>query len=351
MSSPVTILYHADCLDGYAAAYSAWRHFGDQASYRGMHHGEAWELNDIAGHRVFILDFSFPSQTLEQMAGIAASVTQIDHHASARREWAGRLLPDGLGGESFEHPALPLSIRFNLDKSGARLAWEHFHPDTPVPLAILHIEDQDMWRFMLPGTRAFCRAIRLLPFDFEHWHGLIVESSTPESERYRKTIDQGQSIETFFQREVERLARGSLCMTAQLRGEPVDGLQAVRHGQAVICDGGNTWLAVAGQAINANTLFASELGNALAAQSGSFGLIWQLAADGEVKVSLRSQGPTLDVSLIAARYGGGGHPNAAGFRLPAAQFFSEVIRISSSAESRNSGDNPSRFETANKKPA
>jgi hypothetical protein len=201
-----------------------------------MHHGEAWELNDIAD-TVSSFSTSLPSQTLEQMAGIAASVTQIDHHASARREWAGRLLPDGLGGESFEHPALPLSIRFNLDKSGARLAWEHFHPDTPVPLAILHIEDQDMWRFMLPGTRAFCRAIRLLPFDFEHWHGLIVETSTPESERYRKTIDQGQSIETFFQREVERLARGSLCMTAQLRGEPVDGLQAVRHGQAVICDG------------------------------------------------------------------------------------------------------------------
>ena len=60
MSPPVTILYHADCLDGYGAAYSAWRHFGGKASYRGMHHGEAWELNDIAGHHVFILDFSFP---------------------------------------------------------------------------------------------------------------------------------------------------------------------------------------------------------------------------------------------------------------------------------------------------
>lgn len=27
----VTVLYHADCLDGFGAAYAAWRHFGDTA--------------------------------------------------------------------------------------------------------------------------------------------------------------------------------------------------------------------------------------------------------------------------------------------------------------------------------
>ena len=284
------------------------------------------------------------------MAGIAASVTQIDHHASARREWAGRLLPDGLGGESFEHPALPLSIRFNLDKSGARLAWEHFHPDTPVPLAILHIEDQDMWRFMLPGTRALpghppaAVRFRALARAWSSRQARPNRSATGRPSTKAKASKHSSSARSNDSRR-KSAHDGTV---ARRTGRQ---LQALRHGQAVICDGGNTWLAVAGLAINANTLFASELGNALAAQSGSFGLIWQLAADGEVKVSLRSQGPALDVSLIAARYGGGGHPNAAGFRLPAAQFFSEVIRFSSSAESRNSGENPSDVpQTANKNP-
>lgn len=55
--TPVTIIYHADCLDGFGAAYAAWRVFGDTASFRPMHHGEAWVMSELAGHEVFILDF------------------------------------------------------------------------------------------------------------------------------------------------------------------------------------------------------------------------------------------------------------------------------------------------------
>ncbi|HLO64980.1 MAG TPA: DHHA1 domain-containing protein, partial [Azonexus sp.] len=214
-----------------------------------------------------------------------------------------------------------------------RLAWEYFQPDEPTPLALRHIEDQDLWRFALPGTRAFCRALRLMPFEFDAWHSLVVETADPSSPRHIETITQGTAIETFFQREVERLAQGNLRMPAQLRGEPVDALQAQRHGQAIVTVDDQAWLAITGISINANALFASELGNLLAEQSGSFGMVWQLAADGEVKVSLRSQGKHLDVSVIAARYGGGGHPNAAGFRLPAEQFFSEVLNIPAAGKS------------------
>ncbi len=326
-----TILYHADCLDGFGAAYAAWRRYGNEATYRGMHHGEPWNMADIAGHDVFILDFSFPPDTLEQMAGMAASVTQIDHHASALKDWASHVAGDA-GAKRFKHPQLPLEVRFDLDKSGARLAWEYFHPDQATPLALRHIEDQDMWRFALPGTRAFCRALRLMPFDLETWHQLVIETLDESSPRYRETLTQGTAIEVFFQREVERLAQGNLRMPARLRGEPVDALQALRHGQAMVTAGDLAWLAFPGLAVNANALFASELGNLLAEQSGSFGMVWQLAADGEVKVSLRSQGKHLDVSVIAARYGGGGHPNAAGFRLPAELFFSEVLNMSTAGK-------------------
>ncbi|WP_295002200.1 DHHA1 domain-containing protein [uncultured Dechloromonas sp.] len=328
MGHPVAVLYHADCLDGFGAAYAAWRRHGNAATYRPMHHGEPWNMNEVAGHDVFILDFSFPPALLESMAGIARSVTQIDHHASALKEWAGLARQDG---EAFRyrHPTLPLNIHFNLDKSGARLAWEHFHPDAPPPLAIRHIEDQDMWRFALPDTRPFCRALRLMPFDLETWHALIIATGDESTARYVETVKSGTAIETFFQREVDRLGQGSLCRPARLRGEPVDALQAVRHGQAIVTSGGQSWLAVNGLAVNANALFASELGNLLAERGASFGLVWQLSGDGEIKASLRAKGSAPDVSVIAARYGGGGHPNAAGFRLPAGQFFSEVLNIES----------------------
>lgn len=324
---PVTVFYHADCLDGFGAAYAAWRHFGDTATYRPMHHGEPWEMADIARHSVFILDFSFPPEVLEKMATLAKSVIQIDHHASALHAWSDRLNATQNSLQRYQHPTLPLIVIFDLDKSGARLAWEHFHPDTPPPLTILHIEEQDMWRFVHPGTRPFCRALRLLPFDLHVWHQLVIETADVTSQRYSETILQGAAIEQFFQREIERLAQSSLRTPARIRGEPVDSLQAQRHGQEIVTDGDLAWLAIRGIAINANALFASELGNSLAEQSGTYGLIWHFSGDGEIKASLRSKGRTLDVSLIATRYGGGGHPNAAGFRMPAKQFFSEVLMI------------------------
>ncbi len=321
---PVTILYHADCLDGFGAAYSAWCRYGDSATYRAMHHGEAWDMVQIAEHEVFVLDFSFPPEQLRNMARLARAVTQIDHHASAMQPWAELLSDDSRGRKVYADPILPLRVMFDLDKSGARLAWEFFHPEQPTPLPLLHIEDQDLWRFTLPDTRAFCRSLRMEAFEFTGWQSLVAAMPDREAPRYREFIAVGQGVERFFQREVARLADGNLSIPATVRGEPVDALQAVRHGQPTISDGENTWLAISGLAINASVLFASELGNVLAERSGSFGLIWQYAADGEVKASLRAKGK-VDVAAIAARYGGGGHPNAAGFRLPASRFFSEVL--------------------------
>ncbi len=330
--SPVTVIYHGDCLDGFGSAYAAWRHYGDSATYRPMHHGEPWALADIAGHKVFILDFSFPPDFLETMAGIAESVTQIDHHASALIAWGDKIETSKKSLRSYQHPKLPLTVAFDLEKSGARLAWEHFHPNAPMPLVLRHIEDQDMWRFAIPGTRAFCRALRLLPFELSTWHQLIDDTPDEVAPRYVEAIAQGSAIEQFCQNEIEWLAQSSLRMPAQLRGDPVDALQALRHGQAVLTDGDQTWLSIPGIAINTNALFASELGNTLAEQSGSYALIWQLSRNGEVKASLRSKGKALDVSEIATRYGGGGHPNAAGFRMPAGKFFSEVLNTSLNPE-------------------
>lgn len=323
---PVTVIYHADCLDGFGAAFAAWLRFGDRASYRPMHHGQPWAMADIAGHDVFVLDFSFPPATLNEMAGVAASVTQIDHHLSALKDWSPHLDGSAIGHQAYRSPELPLQLIFNLDKSGARLAWEHFHPETPLPHLIRHIEEQDLWRFQPDITRPFCRALRLQAFDFPAWHALLQETGSTESPRYQAMLTQGRAIDQFFEKEVRLLAGGQQARLAKIRGEPADELQARRHGLPIIVDGPSAWLASTGLAVNANALFASELGNLLAEQSGSWGLVWHLAGDGEVKVSLRAKG-AVDVAEIARRYGGGGHRNAAGFRLPARQFLNEVLGL------------------------
>ena len=67
-----------------------------------------------------------------------------------------------------------------------------------------------------------------------------------------------------------------------------------------------------GLAANAPSFLASNLGNELANKSGTFGLVWSMADDGQIHCSLRSNGE-YDVSAIARVFGGGGHRNAAGF--------------------------------------
>lgn len=329
MLTPATALYHAECPDGFGAAYAAWRRYGDQAAYLPMRHGQPWPTEAVAGRDVFILDFSFPPAELLAMAGVARSVFLLDHHETARQAWAGQLAADPGQGNLFlhRHPDLPLTVAFDLEKSGARLAWEHFHPDEPAPLAIAHIEDLDLWRFRLPGTRPFCRALRLQPYDFGVWDGIVRGADSPESGLYREMVSQGETIDRFCALEVERLATSALVMPVTLKGEPIDPLQALRHGLPVITDTDGSWRAVSGLAINASALFASDLGDHLARQSGSFGLIWQLSGNGDVRGSLRASG-RIDVAVIAQNYGGGGHPNAAGFRIPLQRFMDEVLNTS-----------------------
>ena len=176
----------------------------------------------------------------------------------------------------------------------------------------------------MPGTRAFGQALRLLSYDFPAWDDVVRQADAPDAPRYLALLAAGDGIERFFQMEVDRLAQGRLVMPARLRAEAVDLLQAQRHGLPTISDGDRAWRAVSGLAVNANALFASELGNRLAERSGSFGLVWELAAGGDVKVSLRAAG-RVDVAAIAAGYGGGGHPNAAGFRMELTRFASEIL--------------------------
>lgn len=306
MINPVTIYFHADCLDGFGAAYAAWRRFGDAARYRPMHHGDPWQPEDVAGREVYILDYAFPKAQLFEMARIALSVCQLDHHASASDPWRKQLVEQaGTGLLVFEDPALSLMVAFDLQKSGARMAWEHFQAGHPVPSAIAHIEDQDTWRFAIPRTRAFCRALRMRPFAFDTWHQVVADAEPACHDLYLAFCAEGEAVERFLAIELDRLATSSLLM-------PV-GLDT---GSAL----------VNGLAINASAVFSSELGHRLAERSGTFGLIWQLGGDGLVRVSLRAAGE-VDVARIAERFGGGGHPNAAGFRMQLDRFRTQILAI------------------------
>jgi oligoribonuclease NrnB/cAMP/cGMP phosphodiesterase (DHH superfamily) len=272
--SPI-ILYHANCNDGFGAAYAAWIHFGDNAEYQPVQYGDSVSIESLIGRQVFILDFSFSPDTILAMSRVATQITLLDHHKSAAEQWNGIV------------PATNVTIAFDMDRSGAQMSWDHFHPDVPRPILIEHIGDRDLWRFALPDTNAFCAGLSMQPTTFAAWHTV-----TPSA-----LIAIGRVIDEFQRLQVDNVMKWELRQVT-LMGH--DGLAA--------------------NVIN-NT---SEIGHEIAKRSGTFSLTFFIKGD-DVICSLRSVAP-FDVSNIAKHYGGGGHAQASGFTTTISQFFSEVWR-------------------------
>jgi len=268
---PTVIIYHADCPDGFGAAYAAWKKFGDEASYI------PWKEHDKlpAGLQdktaIYIVDFSFRAPLLKELNDSNELVVVIDHHVSAEADT--RSYPQNI---------------YDVNHSGAVLAWQYFHPGTAVPELLLQVEDHDLWRFQQPENREFNTSLHQYPMTFESWDELI-DNLTNDNFR------------------INFIAKGSLL--AKFEDKLVANV--LKNKERVRFLGYNVW------AIN-ESLYRSVLGNQLAIlneQNGEIAIgITYYRRDGQVSVSLRSNGD-VDVASMAQKYGGGGHKNAAAFRV------------------------------------
>lgn len=274
-TSDALILYHADCDDGFGAAYAAWLSLGDGAEYQPVYYGDQIPPDRLTGRQVFILDFSFSPVVLRKMARHAAKIVLLDHHKSAASQWTG------------VEPIPNVELHFDMDRSGAQMAWDYFHAGSVRPPLIDHIGDRDLWRFAFADTKAFCAGLSLIPTSFESWQ---LAATHPTD-----LIFKGHIVLDVLQRQIDSALRKDL--------RPV------------------TLCGYRGLATNAisNT---SEIGHAVAKRSGTFSLTFFIKGD-EAICSLRSIAP-FDVSVIATQYGGGGHAQASGFTVPIDRFFSEI---------------------------
>ena len=259
------VIFHFPCPDGFGAAYAAWRHFGNTAEYVGADHGIATELN-VQGRDVFVLDFSFPKPRLEAMRQAAKSLLILDHHKTAQED-----LSD-----------FPGTI-FDMSKSGARLAWEYFHPGQCLPKLLAYVEDRDLWNWELPESKDFLAYLDTLPFDFTIWD----ELAHIDGEELQKLLISGRAMNAKYDHLATQMAEGA---------EPV------------------RLSGVVGSKLNASSLFTSKLGELLYLSNGTFALLWRIEK-GLLCVSLRAKKGSIDVAEIARQYGGGGHEAAAAFRL------------------------------------
>jgi uncharacterized protein len=267
------VIYHGKCPDGFAAALAAWRYFEGQGEYLGVSHGKVTSVDDLpplAGRAVYILDFSFEESIMQGIDEQAAKLVMLDHHKSAA---------DKLGQFKCRCGA----VHFDMSQSGAMLAWKFFFPDQAVPDLIRYVQDRDLWNWAYPESAAFLSALDLEPNEFPRW--AEIAAFTPEqSDAFRQ---RGTAMNEKFINLCEDIARGAA---------PV------------------TFNGVAGVMVNCPGAFTSEVGNMLSAECGSFALLWSVSKDGTVKIGLRAVA-TFNAIPLAESMGGGGHPQACGFRM------------------------------------
>ena len=312
------VIYHANCTDGFGAAFAAWLKLGDEAEYLPMDYLKATngvaEFHErvkidcsIGEREVYILDFSLPKAVMDWLFGHAKRVVWLDHHASVFKDWGVPL--DDVADELTLGLVQPNDHTVVLDdtKSGAMLAWGYFHPGTEVPMLIQHIDDRDRWQFKMDGSKELHAALASYrPWTFKQWRPFLSNTYWDNKTQVELAIEEGTAILRAHNQHVQSvLKQARACVIHE--ATTYEGYESGPCGDISVYSD-----APKGLAANAPAFLASDLGHELANKSGTFGLVWHLDRDLKVRCSLRSNGE-YNVSSIAKRFGGGGHRNAAGF--------------------------------------
>jgi len=261
----IVVLYHRKCPDGFGAAYAAWKKFGDMAEYIPVSYGDPM-IEGLEGREVFLLDFCYelPGE-IERLMTITRRLVIIDHHGSAKR----------LVESAPEHV-------FDTTHSGATLAWSYFHSETTLPLLLEYIEDHDLYRHQLPQSEEMTTYISIQPRTFEVWDKLVQKFDQPSS-------------------------RVNILKTASFYSEYFNALvlMSVNEAKKVRFEGHECYFATTHAAMR------SQVADALYTKLPPIALVVSAHPDG-FGISIRGDG-SVDVSKIAEKYGGGGHPNSSGF--------------------------------------
>lgn len=286
MSVPL-VIHHGSCFDGVGAAW-VFKELRGDAEFFAARYGK--EPPSVAGRDVWIVDFSYPRATLEQMLGEANSLLVVDHHKTAQEALTG-----------FANAV------FDMDRSGCGLLWdylvfgaicvcescgasgyrdEHHHSGCPVrrPWLVNYIEDRDLWRQALPNTREVSAWVAAQPYDPDAYAQVFAEG-------FDAAVAAGRAVERYIEKYGQAAA-------AHARTEALAGFTV--------------------PTVNIAYMNCSEHLARMLEQNpdAPFVASYFRRDDGRWQFSLRSR-PGFDVSAVAKEFGGGGHVCAAGFDVAA----------------------------------
>lgn len=262
----IAVLYHGGCPDGFGAAYAAWKKFSDTADYIPVKHQQPVPKG-IENKELYLVDFSYEQDLMDELTRNSKSVTVLDHHESVRAVVE----------------SIPQHV-YDANRSGASIAWEYFHPGTPLPTFLKYVEDADLFRKIPDDERSIITYTYSQPWHFDIWDAHVHNTDDP-GERARM-VERGSHYQEYFQ-----------LLTHQLAGSA----------ELVQFEGHTCYL------VSGEKMFITALGDQLREKHPPLSLVVRATATG-LRVSIRSDG-TVNAGELAKKYGGGGHPNSSAFGL------------------------------------
>lgn len=282
------IIYtHAHCQDGWVAAYVAQLSYPDAEIVPLNHYpDQKWIVEKSVGKDVLMLDFALKTRAQnDELAAACKSFQILDHHKTAK---------EALDGAPY--------ATFDMNRSGAGLAWDLVHNTFKLPIRVDGVETgefihalpeprpwwvnyteaQDLWRWeSLPDSKEVAGYLRTIPFQIPDWD--YVRESLSKIDALRLGLGVQSLIDYEVREMVQRVASGHLF--GHTCGVVNAGLN-----RAQICN---------------------EIAKKYDVAMGWF----ERGIDDQIQFFLCSDNGT-DVGEIAKRLGGGGHANAAGFEKP-----------------------------------
>jgi oligoribonuclease NrnB/cAMP/cGMP phosphodiesterase (DHH superfamily) len=281
------LITHASCNDGIGSALVALAYAKNTNTKEPeifyCQYGMEPPMEDLIGKHVIIADFSFEEEELEAINKVAETLVVLDHHDTPIKKGLDKL---------------PY-VYIDQSKSGCRLLYHYIHDvygtvikeDRDVPYLLRLIEDRDLWNWKYPDTRAAYAFIKSKSLDWLYEN--VVELTSHQSKLLEDSLLKYNGVIEYQDNHITKVVK------------KIPDMEFVEFdGTLVPC-------------INSTTLI-SETGNALAEETDYS--VQYFITDTEIVFSLRSIGKEYDVAAIAMKFGGGGHPNSAGFGVKLEDF-------------------------------
>ncbi|MDF2140827.1 DHHA1 domain-containing protein [Paenirhodobacter sp. CAU 1674] len=287
-------IYHAHCADGFTAAWAVREALGNRVEFIPAGYGDV--PPDVTGADVIIVDFSYKRPVIDAMAEQARSILILDHHKTAEGDLSHLLEPPIQDHPSFNYADLLAHIEadpvenvfaiFDMNRSGAQLAWDFFNEGAR-PMLVEYVSDRDLWRWAMEDSLEINAVIGSHDLTWHVWDDLSARMQADEDIWMMSA--EGAAIIRYQDKLVRQIIDTSM-RRMEIAGHYVP-------------------VAAAPYAL------ASDVAGTLA-DGEPFAATYVDGPKGRA-FSLRSRGDDgLDVAQIAAKFGGGGHRNAAGFRAP-----------------------------------